>query len=198
MKTTCLALVAALAAPVPVLADAIPLSEINAYLNGITSAQSTFTQINADGTVSTGQFYIQRPGRARFEYDGDELLVMAGGGQLAIFDGRGNTHAEQYPLRETPLSIILDRNVNLTATGMVVGHDFDGTSTRVVAQDPGRPEIGSLTMVFTDDPVELRQWVVTDQAGAETTIVLGALRGDTRLSQGLFSIPQELNRRSGD
>ncbi|MGP1358570.1 LolA family protein [Roseicyclus sp.] len=198
MKTTYLALVAALVAPVPALADAIPLSEINAYLNGITSAESTFTQINADGTVSTGQFYIQRPGRARFEYDGDDLLVMAGGGQLAIFDGRGNTQAEQYPLRETPLSIILDRNVNLMATGMVMGHDFDGTSTRVVAQDPERPEIGSLTMVFTDDPVELRQWVVTDQAGAETTIVLGALREDTRISQGLFSIPQELNRRSGD
>jgi outer membrane lipoprotein-sorting protein len=198
MKTLHLALAAALAAPVPALADAIPLSEINAYLNGITSAQSTFTQINADGTVSTGQFYIQRPGRARFEYDGDDLLVMAGGGQLAIFDGRGNTQAEQYPLRETPLSIILDRNVNLTATGMVVGHDFDGTSTRVVAQDPERPEIGSLTMVFTGDPVELRQWVVTDQGGAETTIVLGALREDARLSQGLFSIPQEINRRGGE
>jgi outer membrane lipoprotein-sorting protein len=72
-------------------------------------AQSTFTQINADGTVATGQFYIQRPGRARFEYDDDDLLVIAGGGQLAIFDGRGNTTAEQYPLSQTPLSIILNQ-----------------------------------------------------------------------------------------
>jgi outer membrane lipoprotein-sorting protein len=198
MKTMTLALAAALSAPLPALADAIPLSEINDYLNGIEAAESTFTQINGDGTVSTGQFYIQRPGRARFECDGDDLLVMAGGGQLAIFDGRGNTMAEQYPLRETPLSIILDRNVDLLASGMVIGHDFDGTATRVVAQDPERPEIGSLTMVFTDEPVELRQWVVTDQGGTETTIVLGALRQDERLSQGLFSIPQEINRRSGE
>jgi hypothetical protein len=58
---------------------------------------------------------------------------------------------------------------------MVVGHEFDGTATRVVAQDPDRPEIGTLTMVFTGDPVELRQWVVTDQGGGETTIVLGGL-----------------------
>jgi outer membrane lipoprotein-sorting protein len=189
---------AALVAAAPAFADEIPIAEIDRYLNSIQAAESTFTQINSDGSVSTGQFYIQRPGRARFEYDDDDLLVMAGGGQLAIFDGRGNTQAEQYPLRETPLSIILERNVNLARTGMVVGHGFDGTATRVVAQDPERPEIGTLTMVFTDDPVELRQWVVTDQAGAETTIVLGALEENAGLSQSLFSIPIEIRRRGGE
>ncbi|MDG4650295.1 outer membrane lipoprotein carrier protein LolA [Roseibacterium sp. SDUM158017] len=198
MKHLTLALACALAAPLPALADAIPLSEISTYLDGIGAAESTFTQINADGTVATGRFYIQRPGRARFEYDADDLLVMAGGGQLAIFDGRGNSTAEQYPLRETPLSIILDGNVNLGSEGMVVGHDFDGTATRVVARDPDRPEIGSLTMVFTDDPVELRQWIVTDQTGQDTTVVLGALEEADSLPQLLFSIPQEINRRRGE
>jgi outer membrane lipoprotein-sorting protein len=179
-------------------ADIVPLRDLSAYLNGIDAAQSTFTQINSDGSVATGRFYIQRPGRARFEYDDDDLLVIAGGGQLAIFDGRGNTTAEQYPLSQTPLSIILGRGVDLSRSGMVVGHEFDGTATRVIAQDPDRPEIGTLTMVFTGDPVELRQWVVTDQAGSETTIVLGNLDRDDSLSQILFSIPIEINRRSGE
>jgi outer membrane lipoprotein-sorting protein len=189
---------AAFLAPVSASAEAIPLSEISAYLNGIETAESTFTQINANGTVATGNVYIQRPGRARFDYDDDDLLVMAGGGQLAIFDGRGNTTAEQYPLRQTPLWLILDETVDLGRNGLVVGHEFDGTATRVVAQDPERPEIGSLTLVFTPDPVQLRQWVVTDQSGAQTTIVLGALEEDVDLSQALFSIPTEINRRSGD
>jgi outer membrane lipoprotein-sorting protein len=190
--------VAALMSPLPALAEAIPLAEISAYLNGIEAAESTFTQINSDGTIATGNIYIQRPGRARFDYDDDELLVMAGGGQLAIFDGRGNTTAEQYPLRQTPLWLILDGNVDLGRNGMVVGHSFDGTATRVVAQDPERPEIGTLTMVFTPDPVQLRQWVVTDQAGAQTTTVLGPLQQSRQLPQGLFSIVTEINRRSGD
>jgi outer membrane lipoprotein-sorting protein len=190
--------VAALMSPLPALAEAIPLAEISAYLNGIEAAESTFTQINSDGTIATGNIYIQRPGRARFDYDDDELLVMAGGGQLAIFDGRGNTTAEQYPLRQTPLWLILDGDVDLGRNGMVVGHSFDGTATRVVAQDPERPEIGTLTMVFTPDPVQLRQWVVTDQAGAQTTTVLGPLQQSRQLPQGLFSIVTEINRRSGD
>ena len=198
MKRIALSLATAMMLPLPAFADAIPVPEINAYLNSFATAEGTFTQINSDGSVSTGEIYLQRPGRARFEYDGDDLLVMAGGGQLAIFDGRGNTMAEQYPLRETPLSIILDRNVNLQRGGMVIAHEFDGTATRVVVRDPDRPEIGSLTMVFTGNPVELRQWVVTDQAGTQTTIVLGALEENVDLSQLLFSIPQEINRRSGE
>lgn len=198
MKRIALSLAATIAASAPALADIVPLRDLSSYLNDIDMAQSTFTQINADGTVATGQFYIQRPGRARFEYDGGDLLVIAGGGQLAIFDGRSNSTGEQYPLSETPLSIILGQQVDLSRSGMVVGHEFDGTATRVIAQDPDRPEIGTLTMVFTGDPVELRQWVVTDQAGAETTIVLGNLEREERLSQILFSIPIEIDRRSGD
>lgn len=197
MKTIALTLAATLAATAAD-ADAIPLREISRYLDGIDVAQSTFTQINADGSVSTGNIYIHRPGRARFEYDSNDLLVMAGGGQLAIFDGRSNSSAEQYPLRQTPLSIILDRDVDLGRNDMVVDHVFDGTSTRVVAQDPDRPEIGTLTMVFTADPVELRQWVVTDQTGAETTIVLGALETGERPSNFLFDINYEIRQRQGD
>ena len=198
MRTLALSLSASLALSSVASADIVPLSELSSYLNRIDTAQSTFTQINADGTVATGQFYIQRPGRARFEYDDDDLLVIAGGGQLAIFDGRGNTTAEQYPLSQTPLSIILGAGVDLSRSEMVVDHAYDGTATRVVAQDPDRPEVGTLTMVFTGDPVELRQWVVTDQAGSETTIVLGGLDEDEGLSQILFSIPIEINRRSGE
>jgi outer membrane lipoprotein-sorting protein len=191
-----LALLVGLAAPA--LADRVPLSELSRYLGGIGTAEGTFTQINADGTISTGDIYIHRPGRIRFEYDGGELLVMAGGGQLAIFDGRSNSRGEQYPLSETPLNLILARNVDLARSGMVIGHEFDGTATRVLAQDPDRPEIGTIELVFTGDPVELRQWVITDSSGAQTTVVLGNLQEGGRISSRLFSIPLELRERNPD
>jgi outer membrane lipoprotein-sorting protein len=191
-----LALLVGLAAPA--LADRVPLSELSRYLGGIGTAEGTFTQINADGTISTGDIYIHRPGRIRFEYDGGELLVMAGGGQLAIFDGRSNSRGEQYPLSETPLNLILARNVDLARSGMVIGHEFDGTATRVLAQDPDRPEIGTIELVFTGDPVELRQWVITDSSGAQTTVVLGNLQEGGRISSRLFSIPLELRARNPD
>jgi outer membrane lipoprotein-sorting protein len=192
------ATVLALLAPGAALADAAPLQQLSRYLDGIDTAEGTFTQINADGTISTGDIYIRRPGRIRFEYDDQDLLVMAGGGRVAIFDGRANTRPEQYPLAETPLNLILDRSVDLAMSGMVIAHEFDGTATRVLAQDPDRPEIGTIELVFTDAPVELRQWVITDSTGAETTVVLGNLRSGVSLSSRLFNIPLEINGRSDD
>jgi len=182
--------------PTAARADAIPLGQLSSYLNAMQTAQSPFTQINSDGTVSTGTVYIHRPGRVRFDYDGDDLLVMAGGSQVAIFDGRASGPPEQYPLSETPLRIILQRNVNLGQSGMVSEHSFDGTATRVVARDPERPNIGSITLVFTPGP-ELRQWIITDEGGAQTTVILGALEQGGRIPARFFSIPQEINARNG-
>jgi outer membrane lipoprotein-sorting protein len=189
-----LALVLALAAA-PAQADLLPLSNLSRYLNDLGTAQGSFTQINSDGTISTGTIYLNRPGRVRFDYDDDDLLVIAGGQQVAIFDGRSNTRPETYPLSETPLNLILARSVDLARSGMVIGHRYDGTATRVLAQDPDRPEIGTIELVFTGAPVELRQWVITDNTGAETTVVLGNLVEGGQMSPRLFSIPQEIQSR---
>ena len=198
MRRLAFSLALSVATATPLLADIVPLADLSRYLNGIGTAQGTFTQINSDGTISTGDIYMHRPGRVRFEYDGDELLVIAGGRQVAIFDGRSNTRPEQYPLGETPLNLILGSDVDLGRSGMVIGHEFDGTATRVLAQDPDRPEIGTIELVFTGDPVELRQWIITDSGGAETTVVLGNLQEGGRLSARLFNITQEIQARSGE
>ena len=174
----------------------IPLSRLSAYLNSIQTARGEFTQINADGTISTGTLYIRRPGRVRFEYNPpDESLVMAGGGQVAIFDGKSNTGPEQFPLRQTPLNLILARRVDFARSGMVVAHTSDGNTTTVTAQDPERPEVGTIRLVFTDDPVELRQWVITDEAGQQTTVVIGRLETGVALGSRMFNIVQEAQAR---
>ncbi len=185
------------ALPLPAMAQQLSLNEISQYLNSLTTAQSEFTQINADGTISTGTIYIKRPLRARFEYNPpEETLVLAATGQLAIFDAKSNTGPEQYPLARTPLNLILAKNVDLTRDGMVMGHSYDGTATTVTAQDPEHPEYGNIQLMFTGKPVELRQWIITDDTGQKTTVVLGELKKVGNLSDRLFSIVQEVNQRN--
>lgn len=194
---TRLILAAALAAA-PALsanADPIPLSDLSDYLNGIGTAEASFTQISEDGAIATGTLYLHRPGRMRFEYDEDDLLVMAGGGQVAIFDGRANSRPEQYPLRRTPLNLILGRNIDLDQSSMILSHEEDESATRVVAQDPEEPEIGTIELVFTGDPVELRQWVVTDSTEFRTTVILGGLEEGGDIPSRYFNIPLELRDR---
>jgi outer membrane lipoprotein-sorting protein len=193
-----LALLAPLAflLPFPAAAEKISLAELSSYLNGLTTVEADFTQVNSDGSISTGKIYINRPGRVRFEYaPPDRSLVIAGGQQVAIFDAKSNQPPEQYPLKRTPLNLILAKDVNLGRAKMVVGHKDDGTSTRVTAQDPENPEYGTIELVFTDNPVELRQWVITDDLGAQTTVILGEMRKGGKMKASLFDITAETAKR---
>ncbi len=190
-----LAALVSLASALPASAQKLSLGEISSYLNSVTSATSPFTQINADGSISKGQIYLQRPGKVRFEYaPPEQSLVLANNGTVVIFDRKVNAAPETYPLSQTPLSIILARNVNLGQAGMVTEHGYDGTATTVTAQDPRRPEIGSIQMKFTGNPVELRQWVIRDGDGTATTVVLGGL-SKTQIASGKFNIRGEIAAR---
>ncbi|MCF7698523.1 LolA family protein [Loktanella sp. M215] len=176
-------------------AQQLSLNEVSTYLNNMQTAQGGFTQINGDGTLSTGQLYIKRPGRIRFEYNApDNSLVLAGAGEVGVFDPKSNQPVERYPLSKTPLSIILDRNVNLGQARMVTGHTSDGTTTTITAQDPAHPEYGNIQMVFTANPVELRQWIVTDDVGEKTTVILNDLAKGGSIADNRFNIDAEVAR----
>lgn len=171
------------------MADKLPLGNISSYLNELTTATGEFTQINGDGTISTGTIYIKRPGRVRFEYNApDTGLVVAGSNTVVIFDTKSNQPPETYPLSRTPLSIILAQNVNLSQASMVTGHTYDGTATTVTAQDPENPQYGNIQMKFTGPAPQLRQWIINDGSGGQTTVVLGELRRGGNLPNSLFDV----------
>lgn len=198
MKKLLLSLALSAVTVFPVLAEPITLARLSQYLNELQTAEGRFTQINADGSALEGTIYIHRPGRMRFEYDADDLLVIAGGGQVAIFDGRSNQRPEQYPLRRTPLNLILRRNVDLAGSGMVTALEQNGDFTHVTALDPETPEAGTITLVFSDNPVQLRSWMIEDQAGGQTQLELGAFEQGVQIGARLFNIPQEIEERSLD
>lgn len=197
-RTALLAPLFALALGQAAQAEPVPLSRLSAYLNGLTTLEAEFTQVNSDSTISTGKLFLKRPGRARFEYaPPDRSLVMAGGGQVAIFDAKSNQPPEQYPLRRTPLNLILAREVDLGRADMVVGHYEAQDTTRVVAQDPEHPEYGTIELVFSSDPVALKQWVITDDMGNKTDVILDRIVLGGDLPSSLFNITVEQEKRGG-
>lgn len=198
LKHIFLAPVLALALAAPAQAEKLSLNALSQYLNAMKTAKGAFTQINDDGTIATGTIYIKRPGKIRFEYNPpEETLVLASSNTVAIFDPKTNQGPESYPLGKTPLSIILARNVNLASANMVTGHSYDGTATTITAQDPAHPEYGNIQLKFTGSPVELRQWIINDDSGSSTTVVLGELTKGGSLPNSLFDIDANMKKRGG-
>ena len=181
----------------PVAAEKISLNEISSYFNAMTTAEAQFSQITDMGETSTGRLFIRRPGRIRFEYDPPEAtLVVVGGGQVAVFDPKSRDEPLRFPLRHSPLNLVLEREVDLAQRDMVVAHFEVESQTAVTLQDPENPDYGFIQLIFNDNPVQLHQWVVQDNSGGQTNIILDSLTEGGKLSNMLFNIQHEMRKRS--
>jgi len=181
----------------PVAAEKISLNEISSYFNAMTTAEAQFSQITDTGETSTGRLFIRRPGRIRFEYDPPEAtLVVVGGGQVAVFDPKSRDEPLRFPLRHSPLNLVLEREVDLAQRDMVVAHFEVESQTAVTLQDPENPDYGFIQLIFNDNPVQLDQWVVQDNSGGQTDIILDSLTEGGKLSNMLFNIQHEMRKRS--
>ena len=183
----------------PLRAEKISLSNLSSYLESIKKVSGNFTQINSDKTVSTGRIFLFRPGRMRMEYKTpDNSLVIVGGSQIAVFDSKSNTHPRIFPLRKTPLKILLEKKINLKTSDIIIRHEEVENSTVVVLQDPKLSSYGSLKLVFTDHPVTLRQWVITNEMSDQTVLKFKDFINQPNMSSDKFNISLEIDNRAQD
>lgn len=173
-------------APVLSTADKALVDRAAAYLQGLNEAKGRFVQTDPRGAVSRGQFYLKRPGKARFDYEPPSgLLVVSDGALVSIADSRLKTF-ESYPLQATPLSLFLARQIRLDRGVVIsrVARHADGFS--IVARDGRREAEGQITMTFADRPLALTGWTVTDAQGQSTRVQLSGFAPTSGLAASLF------------
>jgi outer membrane lipoprotein-sorting protein len=166
--------------------DLANVARVEAYFNAFTTLSAQFSQIAPDGQVAEGDFYLRRPGRLRFEYAPPvPLLIVADGFRLILYDHElGQVNA--WPVAATPLGPLVARTVDFINSGHAYAVETEPGILRLTLVDPDRPDDGSITLVFRDDPLELRHWEVTDPQGLVTVVVLTGMRIDPELAPELF------------
>ena len=184
---------ALLAAAVPAAALAGPLSADDralveraaAYLDGMTQAKGRFVQTDARGQASEGELYLDRPGKARFEYQRPpSLLVIADGYTVMVIDRRLNTRT-RYPLGSTPLGLFLQKHVRLDKVEITAVERSPGGFS-ITARGGGKSMRGQITLSFSDQPIALRQWSIVDAQGGRTTVRISDLEPTHGLDRTLF------------
>lgn len=176
---------AAKAAPLSA-ADRALVQRAAAYLQGLREAKARFVQTDARGRTTQGALYLKRPGKARFAYDPPSgLLVVSDGGNVSIADSRLKTF-EAYPLAATPLSLFLAREIRLDQGVNVtrVTRLADGFS--ITARDNRKQAEGQITLSFSDAPLALTGWSVSDAQGSSTRVRLSGLTPASGLASSLF------------
>lgn len=162
------------------------LKQISDYLNGIRTLEGGFMQLDPNGGVEQGQFYLSKPGRMRFAYQPpDPLLIVSDGTTIAIQNAKLKT-VDHYPLSDTPLDLILTDKIDLNQNLSITGMSMESGAIVIRAKSQSSHAEGNIAIEFSEEPLELRQWTVVDAQGLSTTVSLKDIQTGIALPDSLF------------
>ena len=177
-------------------AEPYSLTKVSQYLSNLKFLTAEFSQINDDGTTSSGIIFIRRPGNMRFEYyKPDKTLIIISAGVLAIFDPKGDQTPIMYPIRNNPISFILNDEVDLLNAGIVENYEVYNDKAILTLKDPNKPDQGNIQIVFSGAKPELAQFIIKNANGSSTSLSLKDIEYPKKINATLFSIALETNRR---
>ena len=165
------------------------LDKVSAYLNNIHSLKADFVQIGPDGGVVQGELDIQKPGQIRFAFQPPSpVLIVATNGEIYVKNSRLNT-VDHYDLDDTPLPILLKENVDLKTNRLVLGVFEQNGALIVQARTALNQNKSNITLIFSLPTLELRQWIVKDNQGGNTTVALGNMQIGAHIDPSVFTVP---------
>jgi outer membrane lipoprotein-sorting protein len=169
------------------------IDEIGNYINGFRTLQGEFTQISPKGTVSKGVFYLSKPGKMRFEYSPPNPFIIVSDGTWVTIKNRAKDKADQYPLSQTPLRLVLDEDVNIYEEADILDVQSGDGIVTVTLEDKKKMVPGHLILSYDEKRKALQQWIVVDGQGRRTTVSLENIVAGLDADPKLFVI--KVNRR---
>jgi len=165
---------------------------VNAYLSSVQSMVGDFAQVAPDGAKTSGKFYLQKPGRLRFEYNPPSPVELIADGQSMVVRDRKLATQDLYPLSQTPLRFLLADRIDLLKDTDLVGVYADALFvTLVIEQKQVFGGTHRLLLMFGAQDFQLRQWTITDPQGYDTTVAVYNLDTSKKLDPDLFKINYE-------
>jgi outer membrane lipoprotein-sorting protein len=162
---------------------------VSTYLTSVRTLSGNFVQVGPDGTKSEGEFFMQKPGRIRFDYNPPSPIELIADGQSVVVRDRKLATQDLYPLSQTPLRFLLSDRIDLLHDTNLIGIYADNVFVTVVIEE--RQIIGGthrIMLMFAAKDLQLRQWTVTDPQGYDTTVAIYNLDTRKQLDPNLFRI----------
>ena len=157
------------------------------YLNGITTLKSRFLQISDNGAQAEGTAYLNRPGKLRLQYDPPSPLLVVADGTFLIVEDKSFDNPSYIPLGSTPAGVLVREGVALDQGDLAVtkvSHQPGVIGITVIEADDAAS--GSITLIFSERPFQLRQWRVVDAQGQTTSVSLYDVTTGISLDSKLF------------
>lgn len=173
----------------PGMARADVVSEAEDWFKGISTMQADFIQVASDGTTASGVIHLRRPHQMKIVYDLEEPLILLTTRIWIHVDRPNDKTVTSYPISETPLSLLLKKDVRLRSDEFTTSSNVQNGIVRVMLAKETGEAAGELTLEFTEKPFVLRKWTIRDAADVTTTVTLQNMRFGHQYENKMFARP---------
>ena len=164
------------------------VKQVESYLNSIKSMRADFVQIASNGDKIEGRLYIEKPNKIRMEYNKPSDILIVGNGDYIVYYDRELEQVTNIDYDEVPAAMILANTVKLDGKELSVTDFYqDPGVTKIGLQYNKTEDLGPFTLVFANNPFELKQWKVVMPQGLEVSLSLYNTVTDGKLDEELFT-----------
>lgn len=167
--------------------DRADIKRIEAYLNDMTTVTARFLQVSSSGGYAEGHLYISRPGKMRIDYAPPTQIEIVANGQSLIYHDKELEQVSEIDLADTPANVLLQKNIRFTRGPLRVQNVTRSPGIiRISVVKTDDPQEGIVTLVFSDRPLTLKKWTITDAQGIVTTVSLLRSRFSVPIDPKIF------------
>ena len=164
-----------------------PAQRIADHFSRVRTMMGEFVQFGPRGEQTGGKFFIERPGKVRFNYEAPSNIKVVSDGSTVVLENTRLKTADIYPLSQTPLKLLLDDRIDLSGN-RVRGVKEEADLTTIELADKTTFGNSTITMMFDPSSYELRQWTITDAQGKDTTVMVFNVQEGVRFDPSVFAI----------
>jgi outer membrane lipoprotein-sorting protein len=152
--------------------SAADLQRVEAYLNSIHTLRARFVQVAGNGGTAEGTILIKRPGKLKLDYAPPSKQMIVTTSNFVAYVDKDAKQTSYQDLNSSLAGILVRPQIKLSGDIRVtdVTRSPGVIRTRLVLAK--EPDAGSITLVFADNPLELRQWLVVDPQGNSVEVTL--------------------------
>jgi len=163
------------------------VKKVEDYLNSIKTLSANFVQIASNGEKVEGRLYVEKPNKIRMEYNAPSNILIVGNGDYIVYYDKELEQITNIDYDDIPAALILANTVHIDGKELkVTDYDKDPGMTRMSLQYAKAGDLGPFTLVFANNPFELKQWKVITPQSLEVSLSLYDAVKDAKLDNALF------------
>lgn len=183
-------LLAATSAPAQTTSE---LQQIENYLNSVKTLQARFVQNASNGNIAEGHLWIEKPNKIRMEYNPPANMLIVGNGDFVVYHDRDLDQISNIDYDDIPASLLLGNTIKIDGKDIKVTDFYRDSGTTIATLEYAKGGVGPITLVFNNQPFELRQWKIVDPQSVEVSVSLYGVKTDEKLDESLFRFRRESN-----